>query len=137
MLTAPDVDADVFRRDLAPVIVKTASRVTLYASSNDEALRLSKDVHGYARAGESGAQLVVVPGMDTIDVSSIDTSLIGHSYYGDNPTVLTDLFYLLNKQLPAAQRQWLTPMRLGSQMYWVFSAQQARAATAQPAATIR
>jgi len=126
VLTAPDVDADVFRRDLAPAIIKTSRRVTLYASSNDEALVLSKKVHGYSRAGESGQNLVIVPGMDTIDVSTIDTSLIGHSYYGDNRTVLTDLFYLLVQQAPPERRQWLQPMRLGSLLYWVFAADDAR-----------
>ena len=50
VLTAPDIDADVFRRDLAPAIVGTADRVTLYASSNDEALVASRKVHGYRRA---------------------------------------------------------------------------------------
>ena len=61
VLTAPDIDADVFRRDLAPAIVGIADRVTLYASSNDEALAASKAIHGYCRAGESGEHMVIVP----------------------------------------------------------------------------
>lgn len=120
VLTAPDIDADVFRRDLAPAIVKTARRVTLYASSNDEALQLSKRVHGYARAGESGEQLVVVPGMDTIDVSAVDTSFLGHSYYGNNRTVLGDLLDLLTTEKPPEQRKSLRAVRLGQLRYWVF-----------------
>jgi esterase/lipase superfamily enzyme len=120
ILTAPDIDADVFRRDLAPAIVKTANRVTLYASSNDEALKLSKTVHGYPRAGDSGGQLVVVPGIDTVDVSSVDTSLLGHSYYGSNGTVLADLLDLLEGSKPPQQRRWLRPMQLGTLLYWVF-----------------
>ena len=56
VLTAPDIDAEVFRRDVVPAIVTTADRVTLYASSNDEALKLSKAIHGYRRAGDSGGQ---------------------------------------------------------------------------------
>ena len=104
VLTAPDIDADVFRRDLAPAIVATASRVTLYASSNDEALIASKAVHGYRRAGDSGDDVVVVPGVDTVDVSSIDTSLLGHCYYGDNSTVLADLFELIQDSKPPDQR---------------------------------
>ena len=58
VLTAPDIDADVFKRDIAPRITRAARRVTLYASSNDEALALSKRLHGYPRAGESGSALV-------------------------------------------------------------------------------
>jgi esterase/lipase superfamily enzyme len=120
VLTAPDIDAEVFINDIAPAIVKTAQRVTLYASSNDEALIMSKKVHGYARAGDSGSQLIVVPGVDTVDVSAVDTSLLGHNYYGDNSTVLADIFELLNASKPADQRHWLLPKRLGLLKYWYF-----------------
>jgi len=131
VLTAPDIDADVFRRDLAPQIVRTADRVTLYASSNDEALRVSKQIHGAPRAGDSGALLVVIPGIETIDVSDIDTSLVGHSYYGSNGTVLSDLVGLLKHGMPAAQRSWLLPRDYQGLPYWVFAAATA-SATGQP-----
>lgn len=120
LLTAPDVDADVFRRDLAPAIVKTAKRVTLYASSNDEALVVSKQVHGYPRAGESGDQLVVIDGVDTIDVSEIDTSLVGHSYYGSNETVMSDIYDVMHSDNPPDLRKSLRAMRLGQLKYWMF-----------------
>jgi esterase/lipase superfamily enzyme len=120
ILTAPDVDADTFTNDIAPAIVKTAQRVTLYASSNDEALIISKKVHGYPRAGDSGSQLIVLRGIDTVDVSAVDTSLVGHTYYGDNSTVLADIFELLNASIPADKRHWLKPERLGILKYWVF-----------------
>jgi esterase/lipase superfamily enzyme len=120
ILTAPDIDADKFRRDLAPAIVSVAGRVTLYASSNDEALIASRQVHGYRRAGESGDAMVVVPGGDTVDVSGIDTSFIGHSYYGNNSTVLADLFELIRDSKPPDQRKWLQAMQLGTLKYWKF-----------------
>lgn len=120
LLTAPDIDADVFKRDFAPEIVSTAKRVTLYASSNDDALTLSKQVHGYPRAGDSGEGLVIVPGIDTIDVSSVDTSLIGHSYYGSNHTVIADMLDLLHEAKPPDQRRFLHPERLGDMLYWIF-----------------
>jgi esterase/lipase superfamily enzyme len=123
--TAPDVDADTFRRDLAPAIVNAAGRVTLYASSNDEALIASRKVHGYRRAGESGDTMVVVPGVDTVDVSEVDTSFIGHSYYGSNSTVLADLFELMQGSKPADQRKWLHSMQLGAMKYWKFLRSQA------------
>jgi esterase/lipase superfamily enzyme len=120
VLTAPDVDADKFRRDLAPAIITVAQRVTLYASSNDEALIASREVHGYRRAGESGAAMTIVPGVDTVDVSDVDTSFIGHSYYGSNSTVLADLFELLQGSKPPDQRKWLRAMQLGLSKYWKF-----------------
>ena len=123
VLTAPDVDADHFRRDLAPAIVRTARRVTLYASSNDEALALSTRFHGgNPRAGESGKNIVVLPGIDTIDVSQVDTSLLGHSYYGDNTTVLADLFHLIQFARTPEQRVWLRPQPFADTRYWVFLA---------------
>ena len=120
ILTAPDIDAEVFRRDIAPRIVKTARRVTLYASSNDKALAYSKSVHGFPRAGDSGRDLMVLPGIDTIDVSAVNKSLLGHSYYGSNDTVLADLNELLHGAIPPDRRTWLRPQMLGTLRYWVF-----------------
>lgn len=120
VLTAPDIDADVFRRDIAPAIVGTARRVTLYASSNDEALVLSKQVHGYARAGDSGDGLVVIKGIETVDVSAVDTSLLGHNYYGDNATVISDMIDLVRNSKSARERSWLETAHLDDLLYWVF-----------------
>lgn len=118
VLAAPDVDADLFRKDLAPSLIRIAKQVTLYASSDDQALIASKQVHGYPRAGETGDQLVVVPGVDTIDVSGIDLSLLGHSYYGDSELMLRDLFEVILSRLPAAKRSTLISRQLKSQVYW-------------------
>lgn len=120
VLTAPDIDADIFRQ-LAATIRKTASRVTLYASSNDRALQVSKRLNGYPRAGDAGAGIVVVPGVDTIDVSSVDTDFLGHSYYGDNRSVLSDLFNLIRRGVPPEQRFGLREAVQGSAKYWIFS----------------
>ncbi|MDV6031336.1 MAG: alpha/beta hydrolase [Phycisphaera sp. RhM] len=124
VLAAPDVDADRFRRDLAPALTSIAEHVTLYASSDDQALIASKQVHGYPRAGESGADIVVVPGVETIDVSGIDLSLLGHSYYGDAPSMLQDLYQLVRNRLPAPQRPQLVPRPLGALTYWQLIGQQ-------------
>lgn len=42
ILTAPDIDADVFKRDIAPALVAQGEPVTLYASSTDKALAASR-----------------------------------------------------------------------------------------------
>ncbi|SMP43995.1 Esterase/lipase superfamily enzyme [Neorhodopirellula lusitana] len=128
VLAAPDVDADLFRKDLAPALTQVARHVTLYASSSDQALIASKQVHGYPRAGETGDHLVVVNGVDTIDVSGIDLSLLGHSYYGDSEPMLRDLFEVLLSRLPASQRDTLVSRDFQSQVYWQL-ANQARIAT--------
>lgn len=118
VLAAPDVDADLFRKDLAPALTQVAKHVTLYASSSDQALIASKQVHGYPRAGETGDHLVVVSGVDTIDVSGIDLSLLGHSYYGESEPMLRDLFELLLSRLPASQRDTLISRDFHSKIYW-------------------
>jgi esterase/lipase superfamily enzyme len=119
ILTAPDIDAETFRTDIAPKIVGAGRRVTLYASSNDEALKLSKRIAGYQRAGDVGDGIVIVPPLETIDVSSVDTSLFGHAYYGDNTSVIFDLFQLLQGKKPS-ERFGLREESFDGQSYWVF-----------------
>jgi esterase/lipase superfamily enzyme len=119
ILAAPDIDADVFRERIAPAIKSTAQRITLYASSNDLALVASRVFNsGDPRAGDSNRELLIVDGIETIDVSQVDTSLLGHSYYGNNPTVLTDLRELLLHTRPADQRTGLEPIGVAPQRYW-------------------
>jgi esterase/lipase superfamily enzyme len=121
VLTAPDIDADIFKTQIAPAVVRVASRVTLYASSHDQALALSKKINGHARAGDSGDGLVVVKGIDTIDVSAVDTSLVGHSYYGSSDTVLTDIWDLIKCAKGPDLREYLRPRDYqGGLKYWVF-----------------
>ena len=100
VLMAPDVDAEIFMQ-LAERLLRIAQTVTLYASSNDGALKASKRVNGYRRAGDVTDGIVIVAGMDSVDVSAIDTSLMGHSYYGDRRSVLSDVFYLLRGMAPS------------------------------------
>jgi esterase/lipase superfamily enzyme len=121
VLAAPDIDADIFRQQIAPAVVSKADRVTLYASSNDLALLASRTFNsGDLRVGDTSDGLVLFPGIETIDVSGVDTSLLGHSYYGSNPTVLTDLKGLLKSALPADQRPFLQPVVDQPMRYWIF-----------------
>ena len=103
VFAAPDIDADTFQAMIA-AFEGRAERYTLYASSEDAALKLSKTAHGYPRAGESGPGLVVAKGVDTIDATAVDTSLLGHSYYGDNRSILSDMFALVRDGNPPEQR---------------------------------
>ena len=105
VLMAPDINASVFRQ-LAQEIRPSSGRITLYASSRDEALKLSSTFAGYPRAGQGGSGIVVVPGVDTVDASAVDTSALGlfHQYYADNTTVLSDIFHVLKNGLCARIR---------------------------------
>jgi esterase/lipase superfamily enzyme len=119
MLTAPDIDTDVFLNQIAPAIVGAARRTTLYVSSDDEALRLSGQWRPRPRAGDSSQQVVVAAGIDTVDVTAVSTGLVGHSYYGDNRSVLSDIFNVIKGQTPA-ERFGLEPRQAPGGQYWVF-----------------
>ena len=126
VLAAPDIDADVFRRDIGPAILGKGPRVTLYASSNDKALVVSRKVHGgYKRLGESGDGIVVMRDLDTVDASSVSTEFLGHSYFGDSSTVMSDLIYVIQKSLPPQERVRfaLEPVRAAIGQYWRFKTQ--------------
>ena len=120
ILTAPDIDAEVFRRDIAPALASNGRPVTLYASADDKALMLSKQVHGYPRAGDAGDGLVIVPGVETIDATGMDAGFLGHSYYGDNRSVISDIYYVMRDGKRANDRFGLVPRDISRGRYWVF-----------------
>jgi esterase/lipase superfamily enzyme len=107
-LAAPDIDRDVFE-GLSAALRSSAQRVTLYASSNDRALWLSKLLHRGPRAGDAGAAMLSVDGVDAIDASRVDSSLIGlnHGYFAGKLSVLSDLALLLRTNAPPDQRPGL------------------------------
>lgn len=123
VLAAPDLDADTFREDIAPAILGAAERTTLYASAHDKALLVSAELHGAPRAGEAGDGIVVVPGLDTVDVSAVSGS---HSYIGDNGRVLDDLAALLKWRLETPRRPGLVQRTMGSLRYWFLESVRAK-----------
>jgi esterase/lipase superfamily enzyme len=120
VLTAPDIDAETFRQ-LSELWQARAGRCTLYASSEDKALKWSQKIHRYPRAGDSGPGVVIVEGMDTVDATAVDTSFLGHSYFGDNRSVITDLFILIRHGLGPDERG-LQDVDSGGRRYWKFRA---------------
>ena len=100
-LMAPDIDSAIFKQ-LAARFPKSVGPIALYASSRDKALLASAAFGGYERAGQGGKNILVVPGIDTIDASSVDTSLIGlgHQYFGDSREILADVYSFFRGQPP-------------------------------------
>ncbi|WP_229517949.1 alpha/beta hydrolase [Paraburkholderia terrae] len=123
ILTAPDIGTVEFKEQIAPGLRALGAPVTLYASSNDRALAASKEIHDSDRAGESGANLVVIDGIETIDASDTDTDLIGlgHSYFAERTTVLADMYYVITQDLRADKRDGLRPQPTEIKpKYWKF-----------------
>jgi len=116
VLAAPDIDADTFQ-ELAKTLQLISGRITLYESSKDKALCASKRIHGNPRAGEP---LLVVPGLDTIDASEIDTDFLGHSYFSSNWPLLSDIHAILSDDKPPAGRFGLMPMEHKDGRYYAF-----------------
>lgn len=111
VMAAPDVMAEGFeatewrylrRPDGKPGPV---GRFTLYASDDDKALTTSKLLHGGTRLGQAGAELVVLPGLETIDATGVDFSELdlNHSYFGGR-RVTRDLRALFAKGATPVER---------------------------------
>jgi esterase/lipase superfamily enzyme len=122
MFTAPDVDRSYFLHAVQP-LEAAAERVTLYASDNDYALRGSQLFHEGARAGTAGATIIRLSGLDTIDMSSVPSDLLGHSYFAANSGAIFDLFRLLWRGDPPPQRCGMSGRGSNDPLsVWVFDA---------------
>lgn len=118
ILAAPDIDADIFKDQILPKITEASDTLTMYASSEDAALKVSRSIHGNSRLGLSGEEtMTVLEGMDTVDASGIDTSMLGHNYYGSHKVVVGDIFSIIIEGLKPPQRK-LVPGPLGE---WDFA----------------
>ncbi|MEG3640334.1 alpha/beta hydrolase [Magnetococcus sp. PR-3] len=92
VLAAPDIDAGTFQKEIAPAMRQLAKRTTVYAASQDMALRVSKEFHGgFHRLGDSSEPIVPVSGIDMVDVSKVNVSDIGHGYYAKIRQLLKDI----------------------------------------------
>lgn len=116
VLTAPDIDADVFK-GLAKDLKSVADLVTLYISPADRSLAMSKRFHRTPRLGEI---FPVIPGIDTIDASGVDTTFTGHCYHAENRSVLSDIFWLFKDGKPPGDRFGMRAVQHRDGTYYEF-----------------
>ena len=115
VLLAPDIDAGIFKQYL-PHIKPLAKSITIYVSEHDNPLALSRQLHGYPRLGESGTHLKGLDGVEIIDVSDLPVQYpSGHLYHLYNEDAVADLYQLLNKNKPAANR---SNLKQSGKNYW-------------------
>lgn len=108
VFAAPDVDAGLFA-EMVRTIRPIARRMTLYASEQDWALKVSRRLHGNAaRAGEGGHALLTIEGLDSVDMSAIGEDMLAHNYYGDT-SALGDLLTLMDQNAPPPARCGMEP----------------------------
>lgn len=118
VLAAPDIDSRVFQSQVLPYITRNAQHCTLYASARDRALLMSRAFHNFQRLGETEPNLLVSDGIDTIDASLVDTSLLGHSYIGDAQSIVADLHALVVSGKRALERPGLQTLQQNALRYW-------------------
>ncbi|MGF1490358.1 MAG: alpha/beta hydrolase [Prochloraceae cyanobacterium] len=116
ILAAPDLEPDLFR-DLANNYQRLAERTTLYVSAKDQALRTSGIIHDFPRLGFY-PPINVIEGIDTIEVSNIDLTLLGHGYFSDARDLLQDIHTLLINNQPPSKRFGLRIQHENGQTYW-------------------
>jgi len=123
VLAAPDIDAQIFKEEIAPAIKGGANQITLYTSNNDNVLELSSKLRSKRpRAGQSGKDIVVVDGINTIDASSTNDGFFsflkkGHSYYGED--LITDLHQIIKNRIEPKNRL-LKPVVAPPGKYWIW-----------------
>lgn len=120
ILAAPDINVDIFKQQIYPALAKAARPITLYASSEDVALKASKGFHDFPRLGDSRPAPVLLPGVESIDATGVDVSFLAHSYFAETSAVLYDLRRLIGDGMRAAKRTGLAVVETGPQPYWVF-----------------
>jgi esterase/lipase superfamily enzyme len=120
VFAAPDINAGTFG-GFARVFAQSCERCTLYASGKDLALTASKWIYKRPRAG-ADAQALVEYGVDTIDATNVDDSMLGHSYFSDKRVLLQDLSELLFSGRPPSERYGLTEIAVGGGRYWQLDA---------------
>lgn len=122
ILAAPDFNEIEFK-DIAAAFEGLRSKgthVTIYASSNDFALRVSRIIHSYRRLGQSDPALDIFPGLDSVDASLTAPMrrAYGHSYVCDSAEVIGDMEDIVLHGLPPQERGLLALPK--TQFGWTF-----------------
>jgi len=135
VLTAPDVDHTKFNEQFKQQIKALAQNLTVYVSSNDRALLMSRIVNRARRAGESTLSLdqleeatrvldLIEPGnqrFTLVDVTPVNRTRNFHNFSLETPEFFDDLFLrLTNNDMPRS-RQIYQIQAPNGRMYWVLT----------------
>jgi esterase/lipase superfamily enzyme len=125
VMAAPDVDRDQFIK-MVPQVHKITKGMTLYASSADKALALSRIPAIVPRAGDIvQGEPIVLQNLDTIDVTAVGDELFGlnHSTFADYRGLMNDISLILaTGSHPPGSRKLIeirpVPERPAEPRYW-------------------
>jgi esterase/lipase superfamily enzyme len=135
IFTAPDVDQAEFDDRFEAEIMALARQLTVYVSSNDRALLLSRIVNRSPRQGESGLspdQLsealqisnLVKPGhsrVALVDVTPVNRTRNFHNFSLETPEFFDDLYLRLTNRDAPASRVIYPFQTAGGEVYWVLT----------------
>lgn len=107
VMTAPDVEVRVFTQ-IVRRITNLGRRLTLYASGKDKALEAAHRYDTFQRAGDTNPRIVILRGVDTVDATAVQTGFVNHSYFRENRSVISDVFYVM-QGLAASARFAIKP----------------------------
>ncbi len=135
VLTAPDVDHAEFNDQFKQQIKALARNLTVYVSSNDRALLMSRIINRGLRKGESTLspdQLeeavrvaeLIEPGsqrVSLVDVTPVNRTRNFHNFSLETPEFFDDLFLrLTNKEMPRSRLMYRIEAPNG-RVYWVLT----------------
>jgi esterase/lipase superfamily enzyme len=118
VLTAPDVSQEEFDNQFKNEIISMTRNLTVYVSSNDRALVMSRIVNRDSRRGESTLSLdmlaetisisgLMEPGedlIDLVDVTPVNRTRNFHNFSLETPEFFDDLFLrLVNEENPGSR----------------------------------
>ncbi|HEX6377022.1 MAG TPA: alpha/beta hydrolase, partial [Allosphingosinicella sp.] len=116
-----DVDSDVFRNGYEPYR-RLGKRTTLYISAKDLAVEAASWIYDFHRVGFL-PPVMVLEGVDTVAVTNIDLTRLGHGYVAEARDVLTDIHCLINRDQPPDRRFGLRPaLTATGDAYWEIGA---------------
>ena len=127
ILVAPDMDREAMTFIVSQV-KDNVRGITLYASSNDLGLSVSKRFSGAPRAGDvdQAAGALVIPGVDTIDISPLTTDLmaLNQATFSDGSALLQDIEQLIatSRRPPGVRLPILQRIESPSGTYWRYPA---------------
>ncbi len=136
VLTAPDVDRNAFDQQFKQEITALTRRLTVYVSSNDRALLISRVMNrGQRRRGESTLRTdqldeaihladLIDPGSDLInlvDVTPINRTRNFHNFSLETPEFFDDLFLRLSNPDPPRSRVIYPVKTPEGAVYWVLT----------------
>jgi esterase/lipase superfamily enzyme len=138
VLTAPDIDRDEFNDQFKKEITALTTNLTVYVSSNDRALLMSRIINRGRRLGESTVDTLnpdqfeeaasvlqlIEPDSDLItlvDVTPINRTRNFHNFNLETPEFFDDLYLrLTNTDTPRSRLQYQIHMP-DDRVYWVLT----------------